>query len=465
MDIAARLGALRQVLSRAGAQAFMLPVADEHLGEYVPDCARRLAWLTGFTGSAGLAVVLAGEAALFMDGRYTLQARDEAPDFTLYNSGDVKPEAWLASAVPEDAVVGFDPWLHSMREMKRFRHAAKAKNIRFTPLTPNPVDALWQDRPAPPAAPAFIHPLAYAGVDHAQKRTQAATAIRAANADFAVLAASDSINWLLNIRGHDLACSPVVLAYAIVSADGKVQLFSDTKKFLPELREHLGAEVTLHPVSALEARLADLRGRVLADPTLTPEWFAQSLSADIVPADDPCQRLKAIKNPTELSGMRAAHIRDGAAVVRLLHWLDEAVKKSPVSELEVVKRLHAFRAEAPEFVSPSFDTIAGSGPHAAIVHYRATQKTDRALQQGELFLLDSGGQYPDGTTDITRTVPIGAAGGEQRDRFTRVLKGHIALAAALFPEGTSGSQLDALARAALWQAGLDYDHGTGHGVG
>lgn len=467
-DTLSRLTQLREALAQAGADGFILPVADEHLGEYVPPSAERLAWLTGFSGSAGLAIVLKDRAALFVDGRYTLQARQETPEYEQYNIGETKPEQWLAGVLPPGSTVAYDPWLHSMRDVERIEKALATRGIAFAGIAPNPVDALWKDRPPRPSGHAFPLSVDYAGEELTDKCARVGNAVREAGAEVCILAASDSVNWLLNIRGSDLAFSPVALAYALAGADGHVLLYIDERKVTAELREHLGEEVTLRSPSRLAADLRELPGNVLVDPAFTPAWFARELGAGgvtMLAGDDPVQKRKTIKNETEQAGIRSAHVRDGVAVTRFLHWLENELKMDSVTEMEAAAELLAFRRQAKEFVSPSFATIAGSGPNGAIVHYRATEKSDRALRQGELFLLDSGGQYRDGTTDITRTLAIGAPSIEQKERFTRVLKGHIALATTLFPEGTSGSQLDVIARHALWQAGLDYDHGTGHGVG
>lgn len=466
-----KLAALRTILQARGAQGFLLPVGDEFLGEYVPEASQRLAWLTGFTGSAGMALVLPARAGLFVDGRYTLQARQEVPGMEHFNSGDKRPEAWLAEHMQPGQHLGYDPWLLSQREVERLEKALTPKGIALLALSPNPVDALWIDRPAAPAGPVHIHPLEYAGEAHAAKRARVGEAIRAAGAEVAVLAATDSINWLLNIRGRDVPFSPLALAYALLETSGRATLYIAPERVDAAVLAHLAADVTMRAPSHLAEDMAALgaaKKRVLADASLTPAWFVSTLragGATVLLADDPCQKPKAIKNPVELAGMRAAHVRDGLALTRFLCWLEHEAATRTVTECEVMERLRAHRACAPEFVSPSFETIAGSGPNGAIVHYRATEASNRTLRNGELFLLDSGGQYPDGTTDVTRTLAVGTPLPEHRTRFTQVLKGHIALATVRFPEGTTGSQLDVLARHALWQEGLDYDHGTGHGVG
>lgn len=473
-EASARLSSLRSQLATQQVDGFLLPVADEFLGEYVPDCAQRLRWLTGFSGSAGMAAVLPSRAALFVDGRYTIQARMEV-DASLYeiiNIAEMKPEEWAANAMSGGALA-YDPMLHSMREAERIEKALVKKNIRLAPLRPNPVDALWKGRPAAPASEIFIHENRYAGETHEKKRLKVADHLCAQKAGAVLLAATDSINWLLNIRGADLAYSPMALGYALVRANGTAALYVEPARAGAALRAHLGDGVAIRPPVAMEDDLRELAAtapRILLDPALTPAYFAQLLAesgAEIIRGDDPCQLPKAVKNPVELAGIRAAHLRDGLALTRFLCWLEAAATKGGVRESQAAAKLLEYRRAAPDFFSPSFETIAGSGPNGAIVHYRVTPETDRALEPGDLFLIDSGGQYLDGTTDITRTVLIGGANppADARDRFTRVLKGHIALARARFPEGTSGSQLDALARAPLWEAGVDFDHGTGHGVG
>jgi Xaa-Pro aminopeptidase len=477
-DSASRLAALRQELARRGVAGFLVPRADEHQGEYVPPRAERLAWLTGFTGSAGVAVVLADKAAVFIDGRYTLQVRTQV-DTTLFepcHSGEQPPEQWIAANLPKGSVLGYDPWLHTVDGVARLKEAVEKAGGSLKPLADNPLDAVWADQPPPPIAPVVAHDIAYAGKPAADKRQELGARLAADGIDAAVLSLPDSIAWLLNIRGADVPHTPLPLSFAILRQDGTVDLFIEKLKLAPGLERHLGNGVAVRAPAELGAELDGLgaaKARVLADPATAPSWvFDRLAAAGVKPVrgDDPCALPKACKNPVEIAGTRNAHRRDGAAVSRFLCWLDRETATRDVTELEAAARLHEFRRENELFRDLSFDTIAGAGPNGAIVHYRSTEKTNRALAQGEIFLLDSGAQYLDGTTDITRTmivgaVPGGALGEEMRDRFTRVLKGHIAIATARFPKGTSGSQLDSLARAALWQAGLDYDHGTGHGVG
>lgn len=464
------LGPLRTLLEKHALAAYVQPVHDAYLNEYAPPCNRRVAWLSGFSGSAGSVAVTTDKAALFTDGRYTLQAAGEVDSavFELHNSGVMPAEEWLAGILKPGDRVGYDPRLFTRGMMARMEAVLVPRGMMLA-AQENLVDAIWAQRPAPPASPLFVHEVRYAGQESAEKRAGVAASVRAAGADIALVTAPDAVCWLLNIRARDIEHAPLLLAVALLDAHGRAELFVPPARAGDAVAAHLGGEVTVTDPSGLEARLRTLGGqRVLCDPQLVPLWFTQVLQAagaTIIEGQDPCLLPKACKNAVELEGIRTAHIRDGVAVAKLLCWLDAETARRQVSELEVCAQLLQLRSLHPMFVEPSFSTIAGSGPNGAVVHYRATEMSNRVLQPGELFLLDSGGQYPDGTTDITRTVVIGASSPAMRDRFTRVLKGHIALAMANFPEGTSGSQLDMLARQFLWQAHLDYDHGTGHGVG
>lgn len=472
MDTTAKLFALRTLMQKQGLDAYVQPVHDEYMSEYPPACARRVEWLCGFTGSAGTVAITADRAAMLVDGRYTLQAAAEVDGalFETHNSAAMPTEDWLAKQLKAGQRVGYDAKLYTPAMLSRLQ-AKLAKKQIICMAVENLVDAVWAGRPAAPANPVFIHELRFAGEDSASKRERVAKAAVEAGADVALITAPDAVNWLLNVRGSDVQSSPLALGVATIDADARVEWFVEPSRVNDVVRAHLGNGVSLVEPSQLAPSLAALGEKtcsVLADPQSTPVWFTQQVIAaggNVIEAQDPCLLPKAMKNPTELAGIRAAHARDGAAIVKLLSWLESELAKRPLTEMDVVAQLLAFRKEAGEFVEPSFNTIAGSGPNGAIVHYRATDKTNRALKQGELLLLDSGGQYLGGTTDITRTIAIGNPSAEHKDRFTRVLKGHIALATVSFPEGTSGSQLDALARQYLWQAGLDYDHGTGHGVG
>jgi Xaa-Pro aminopeptidase len=467
MSFAERLAAVRAEMARLDLAAFLVPRSDEHLGEYVPPSAERLAWLTGFTGSAGVAIVLADKAAVWSDGRYVLQLASET-DAALWERLHIQeqpPQKWLAAQLEDGARVGYDPWLMSEDTLSRYREAG----LSLVAESQNPVDMAWTDRPAPPAGPAVPHDLAYAGVASAEKRAQVAAGLRAEKQDAAVLSDPASIAWLLNIRGEDVGFTPFALGFALLHDDGGVELFMDPAKIPDETRAWLGNDVSCAPRSALPAALGALAGkRVRVDTVGSAAWFVETLraaGAKIVPGQDPCALPKATKNSIERNGARAAQARDAVALCRFLHWLRDAAGHE--TELSASAQLERFRAEGALFRGLSFPAIAGAGEHGAIMHYRVTPETDREIRTNELFLIDSGGQYLDGTTDVTRTVWTGpdAPPAEIRDRFTRVLKGHIAISTLVFPENVAGVRLDAFARAALWQAGLDYDHGTGHGVG
>ncbi len=471
--LAERLALLRAELAARGLAGFVVPRGDEHQGEYVPQHSERLAWLTGFTGSAGAAAVLAESAAIFVDGRYTLQVRDQvaAELWEFHHLIENPPAAWIAARLAPGAALGYDPWLHTPAERERYAAAAAKAGGRLVPCEGNPVDAVWSAQPAPPIAPVVAHPLAYAGKAAAEKRAELAAVLAEEGVAAAVLTAPDSIAWLLNVRGGDVPHTPLPLSFAILGADGAVELFCDPRKLAPGLGKHLGNGVRVRPREELAAALDALgqaRKRVAADANSAAAFIFDRLEragAEIVKGADPCALPKACKNEVELAGARAAHLRDGAALTRFLAWIKDEAEKGGIRESAAAERLHELRREGEHFRDLSFSTIAGSGPNGAIVHYRVSAASDRTIRPGELFLVDSGAQYLDGTTNVTRTLAIGTPAPEMRERFTRVLKGHIALALARFPAGTTGSQLDALARNALWQAGLDYDHGTGHGVG
>jgi Xaa-Pro aminopeptidase len=470
---AERLPALRAELARRGLDGFVVPLADEHQGEYVPARARRLAWLTGFTGSYGIAAVLADKAAIFVDGRYTLQAEAQVDGllFERHHATRNPIETWLADGAAKGARIGFDPWLHTKSEVEKLRGALARKGVELVQAQPNPVDSVWRDQPPPPIAPVVPHDLAYAGRDSGHKRREVAQTIAKEGAAACVLSDPASIAWLLNVRGGDVPNTPLPLSFAIVRDDGRVELFVDRRKLSPGLGQHLGPDVTIRGVDefgqGIDAAVAGGK-RIVCDPRSAPFWAferARAAGSEAIEAADPCALPRARKNPVELDGTRAAHVRDGAAMARFLAWLGPAAAQGGLDEIAAAERLYALRREGEGYRGPSFETIPGFGPNGAIVHYHATPATNRRLEPGSLFLVDSGGQYLDGTTDITRTVAIGEPTGEMRRHFTAVLKGHIALARTRFPAGTTGSQLDAVARHPLWQLGLDYDHGTGHGVG
>jgi Xaa-Pro aminopeptidase len=469
---AARLALLREKLAAAGLAGFIVPRADEHQGEYVPLRGQRLAWLTGFTGSAGMAVVLRDRAAIFVDGRYTLQAaaQVDAASFEICHLVDEPPAQWLGQAAGPGAAIGYDPWLHTPQEVERLRAGVERAGATLRAVDRNPLDQIWAGRPAAPLAPVFAQPDGFAGESAADKRARIGQALAGEGAAATVLTMPESIAWLLNIRGGDVPHTPLPLSFAIVKADGAVTLFIDRRKLTPGLDRHLGNAVAIEAPDRLGAALDALagEGRVQVDPATASSWVFDRLvkaGAQIHRAADPCMLPKACKNRVELDGTRAAHRRDGAAVTRFLAWLAREAPNGGLREIAASDRLEAFRKEGKYFRDLSFPTISGAGSNGAIVHYRASPETEKTLVPGSLYLLDSGAQYLDGTTDITRTIAIGAPSDEMRENFTRVLKGHIALATARFPKGTTGSQLDGFARRALWQKGLDYDHGTGHGVG
>jgi Xaa-Pro aminopeptidase len=466
-----RLAALRRSLDKAGVDGFLVPRADAHQGETVSPHDERLAWLTGFTGSAGIAVVLAERAALFVDGRYLVQARGQV-DGQLFEIVPVHltpPAEWLPGVLSGGERIGYDPWLHGRAEIEKIRTAAEARGAELVALSRNPLDAVWTDQPPPPAGGVRVHPLALAGEEAAAKRARIAGELAAQGCKSAVLTMPESLCWLLNIRGSDLARSPVAQGFGVLHDDGRADLAMDPDKLGGEVRAHLGNEVAVHPPDALPGLVAALTGPVLLDETSCPLWFAERLEAagtEVVWGRDPCLLPKARKNAAELAGMRAAHLRDGAVVAGFLHWLDGAVAAGEtLTEIDLAARLEQMRAATGKLNDISFDTIAGIGPNAALPHYRVNRASNRTLRPGELVLVDSGGQYEDGTTDITRTVATGPVTDEQRRLFTLVLKGMIAISRIRWPAGMRGRDLDPLARAALWRAGFDYDHGTGHGVG
>lgn len=465
-----RLSLLRQELKRRGLSGFLVPLADEFQGEYIPASARRLAWLTGFRGSAGLCVVLADEAAVFVDGRYTLQVREQVDlaHFTPKHLVDEPPHLWLKSVVKSGDRIGFDPWLTTSSEVSRFEAALAAAGASFVPVDGNPVDAIWTDQPQPPKGAVAIYPEELAGVSVADKLARIGQAIKDAGADATVVTRPDSIAWLFNIRGSDVPHTPEPLSFAIVGTNGRPSLFIDGDKLDNLTRAHIENCADVMAPSAFPAALEKLGGAVLVDKAGAAFEIVRRIEAGggrIVEGADPIVLPKARKNAAELGGTRAAHLRDGAAMVRFLCWFDREAPKGGLDEIAAAKALEGFRADTGLLKDLSFDTIAGVGPHAAIPHYRVSTATNLPIRPGDIFLVDSGAQYEDGTTDITRTMVVGTPTADMADRFTRVLKGHIALARARFPKGTTGTHLDILARQALWNAGLDFDHGTGHGVG
>lgn len=468
---ARHLPLVRTRMREQGLDGLLVPHEDEHQNEYLPDANDRLAWLTGFTGSAGAAVVLTDRAAVFADGRYTAQVRAQvdAAQFEIRSLEGDGVAAWLETA-PPGAVIGYDARLHSPQALAALKAAASKAGAQLKPVAPNPLDQAWGEaRPAQPAVPVVPHEDRNSGESHASKRTRIGKAIQEAGADVAVLTAPSSIAWLFNVRGGDVIRSPLPLGQAILTADGTARLFLDPSKVTNALPGWLGDDVALEAPEALEAALDSLAGRrVLIDPAQSSAWYFGRLSAagaDVVRAMDPCALPRATKNATEIEGARQAHIRDGAALAHFLHWVDTVAQHSLPSEREVVEALEGFREATGCLMDLSFDTIAGAGPNGALPHYKPVGDKIRRMETGSLLLVDGGGQYLDGTTDVTRTMAVGQPSADQRRMFTLVLKGHIAMATVRFPVGTTGHQIDALARLPMWMAGLDYDHGTGHGVG
>jgi Xaa-Pro aminopeptidase len=468
-----RVQALRRALKARKLDGFLIPHSDEHQDEFLPPAAERLRWLTGFSGSAGSAIVLEQDAALFVDGRYTLQAQGQADSalFEVLQVPEAKASKWLASKLATGGAIGYDPRLHTIKEIERLTESLSKGGIRLEPQVDNPIDLLWQDRPPPPAAPLAPHGLEFAGRSAADKIAELQAALKQGNADATLLTLLDSIAWLFNIRGGDITHAPLALAFAIVPAQGKPALFVDLAKIGDNVRGHLEDAAEILEPDALASRLQALGAagaKVRLDPETTPIHFAQSLEAagaKLVPGEDLCMLPKAIKNATEIAGARAAHLRDGAAVVRFLAWLDSEAPSGRIDEVGAAQRLEEFRRETGQLRDISFDSISAAGPHGAVVHYRPTYASNAKLEPGSLYLIDSGAQYPDGTTDVTRTIAVGTPTPDMRRHYTLVLQGHIAIAAARFPTGTRGQDLDPFARRPLWDAGLDFDHGTGHGVG
>lgn len=466
-----RLTALQAQLTQDRLTGFVVPLTDEHMSEYVGGYAQRLEWLTGFGGSAGSAAVLGSKAAIFTDGRYTLQVRQQVPG-DLFDYQDVPATSaaqWLADHAATGDRIGYDAWLHTRGWVMSTAKLLGAKGAELVAVAANPIDAIWRDRPAPSAALLKVQLDEHAGRNAAEKRAEVAAWLRARGADAVVITALDSIAWLLNIRGADVNRTPVALAFAIVHADAGVDLFTAPEKLSAEVRAHLGDGVRACPRSGFEAALKGFDGKTVAvDPASAVAAIFAALvdgGAKVVEARDPCVLPKAIKNPVEIAGTIDAHRRDGAALTRFLRWFDAEAPKGGLDELSAAARLRQYRDATNMLEDLSFDTISAAGPNGASPHYRVSEESNLPITDGEIYLVDSGGQYRDGTTDVTRTMIVGTPTPEMKDRFTRVLKGHIALARAVFPAGTRGVQLDSLARQFLWAAGIDYNHGTGHGVG
>ncbi|MDF0493305.1 aminopeptidase P family protein [Bradyrhizobium yuanmingense] len=471
--LAARLAALREELARRKLTGFVVPRADQQQNEYVPPSEERLAWLTGFTGSAGLAVVLPQEAVLFVDGRYTLQAAKQvdAKAWVVESLIDPPPESWVAAHLKAGDRLGFDPWLHTFSAAERLSAACAKAGAELVAIDSNPIDAIWQDRPQPPLAPVAVHSLQHAGITEAEKLTQIRAEIAKLGTDALVLSDSHAVAWTFNIRGADVAHTPLPLSYALVPKEGRPTIFIDHRKLSNLTRDHLEQSADVREPDAMAPTLMALAksGAAIA---LDNATAADALSRLIsgaggkpVRGSDPVALLKAVKNATEIKGTKTAHVRDAVALARFLAWIDREAPSGKLTEIDAVEALETFRRDTGALRDVSFPTISGTGPNGAIVHYRVTRKSNRRIAPGDLLLIDSGAQYEDGTTDVTRTMAIGEPTDEMRDRFTRVLRGHIAIARAVFPDGTTGAQLDTLARQYLWAVGLDFEHGTGHGVG
>ncbi len=462
---------LRAAMAGMGLDGFLIPHEDEYQNEYLPDCNERLMWATGFTGSAGAAIVMKDKAAMFVDGRYVIQVRSQVDEtlFAYKRLEDRGVTTWLKENVSSGDKIGYDPRLHSPSALSALKNAVELSGGELIALDDNPIDNAWDNRPPEPVTPVIIQPEKYAGESHDSKRTRIGAAIAEKNAEAALITSPASIAWLLNIRGGDVMCTPLPLSTAIIKADGHVDLFIKPEKMSDTVRTHLGNSVTIHNEKGLNDGLAALAGlKVIADPGTTSAWYFDRLKdahAEIIKAQDPIAIPKACKNSAEIAGTTEAHKRDGAVITKFLYWLDTEAQSGAYDEIEAAQVLEKLRHETGVLKDLSFETISGAGSNGALCHYRVSEATVNKLSKGDLYLVDSGGQYADGTTDITRTVPIGTPSDDMKRMNTLVLKGHIALSVVRFPKGTTGSNLDALARMNLWAQGFDYDHGTGHGVG
>ena len=471
--LTARLAAFREELARRKLTGFVVPRADQQQNEYVAPSEERLAWLTGFTGSAGMAVVLTQQAAMFVDGRYTLQAAKQV-DTKAWNVeplADPPPETWLSRHLVAGDRLGFDPWLHTSAAAERLATACARAGAELVAVDSNPLDSVWTERPQPPLGPVAIHGPQFSGEVESEKLRRIRLEIERLGVDALVLSDSHAVAWTFNIRGADVSHTPLPLSYALVPKDGRPIVFIDHRKLSNSARDHLEQSADVEEPDALTPKLNELaqRGASIALDNATAadalSRLIQAAGGTAVRGNDPVSLLKAVKNSTEIEGTRSAHRRDAVALARFLTWIDREAPTGALTEIDTVEALESFRRDTGALKDVSFPTIAGTGPNGAIVHYRVTRKTNRRIAPGDLLLIDSGAQYEDGTTDVTRTIAIGEPTFEMSDRFTRVLRGHIAIARALFPDGTTGAQIDTLARQYLWQAGLDFEHGTGHGVG
>src|SRR5215813_1305962 len=471
--LSARLSALRDELKRRKLTGFVVPRADQQQNEYVAPSEERLAWLTGFTGSAGLAAVLASEAALFVDGRYTLQAAKQVDGkaWTVEPLVEPPPEGWLAKHLKAGDRLGFDPWLHTSAAAERMAATCTKAGAELVAVESNPIDSVWTERPPPPLAQVTVHGARFSGEAEAGKLNRIRDELAKLGADALVLSDSHAVAWTFNIRGADVAHTPLPLSYALVPKDGRPMVFIDHRKLSNATRDHLEQSADVREPDALTPELTALAkggASIALDSATAADALTRLITAaggKAVRGNDPVALLKAVKNATEIAGTRSAHQRDAIALARFLAWIDREAPKGVLTEIDAVEALETFRRDTGELKDVSFPTIAGTGANGAIVHYRVTRKSNRRIMPGDLLLIDSGAQYEDGTTDVTRTIAIGEPAAEMRDRFTRVLRGHMAIARAVFPDGASGAQLDTLARQFLWQAGIDFEHGTGHGVG
>jgi Xaa-Pro aminopeptidase len=471
--LSARLSAFREELARRNLTGFVVPRADQQQNEYVAPSEERLAWLTGFTGSAGIAIVLAKEAALFVDGRYTLQAAKQvdAKAWAVEPLVEPPPETWLAKHLTSADRLGFDPWLHTTAAAERLADACAKAGAELVAVETNPLDAVWTERPAQPLAPVTLHGQPFSGEAEDAKLKRIGREIDKLGVDALVLSDPHAVAWTFNIRGGDVSHTPLPLSYALVPKTGRPTLFIDHRKLSNSVRDHLERTAEVAEPAALTQRLTELAktgAGIALDSATAADAFSRQISAaggKPVRGSDPVSLLKAVKNETEIDGTRAAHRRDAVALARFLAWVDREAPTGALTEIDVVEALETFRRDTGALKDVSFPTISGTGPNGAIVHYRVTRKSNRRIAPGDLLLVDSGAQYEDGTTDVTRTIAIAQPTAEMSDRFTRVLRGHIAIARALFPDGTTGAQIDTLARQFLWQAGVDFEHGTGHGVG
>ena len=470
-EVAGRVARLRAELTKRGLDGFVVPRADRHQNEYVPPSEERLAWLTGFTGSAGMAIVLNERAALFVDGRYTVQSRAQTDTkvFDIEHLVENPPEQWLDHNLKAGAKLGYDPWLHTADQAEKLEKACQAASASLIAVDDNPIDALWSERCAPPAGKVVLHDVKFAGEPGADKLRRIRAELVKSRLDALLVSDPQNLAWTYNIRGSDVGHTPIPLGMSLIPREGRPSVYFDGRKLDNAARAALEDLAEVREPAALEHDLAALKGKIVR---LDRASAAQALShlieghgGKVSRGADPITLMKAVKNRTEMDGARAAHRRDGAAMARFLAWFDQEAPGGKLTEIEAASALETFRRDTGRLKDISFPSIAGAGPNGAIVHYRVTQSSNRKIGKGELFLIDSGAQYEDGTTDITRTLAVGTPTAEMRDRFTRVLKGHIAIATAIFPENTTGAQLDPLARVALWEAGLDFDHGTGHGVG